>query len=271
MTASPAVPLAALRPRAIAELLEVSIALWRREWATFGVLAIAGALPITLIAFAALPFVDRGHITAGPSAIAVALLGILGIIFYLVADAAVMIATSRAYLATPVTATSAMRVAATLAVPIALLSAIKLVVVGLPITGVFAFYRMGHPSATLNAVVATLCWSPYWLCRFVTVPAPVVLEQLGTAAALRRSLALTHGSAWRIALAMAPIGIVYMMLGFVVDLAATLLGRTASATVIVSTAGQLMFLSVVTVFATLLYYDLRVKQEQAHERTAASA
>ncbi|MDQ6830563.1 MAG: hypothetical protein M3081_17020 [Gemmatimonadota bacterium] len=262
MTASPAVPLAAPRPRAITELLEASIQLWRREWTTFGALAVAGATPLALIALAAMPRVmDAKRQTDMAWWMAVTPFGIAGIIFYLIADAAVVIVTSHAYLDTPISAVNALRAAWKSAASITLVTAMKFAVVGGPIVATIALSRAGNPLATFDAAVATLVWSSYWLCRLVTVPAPVVLEELDASRAFRRSLQLTNSSVKHIARAMAPIGIIYMVLSFGVDLVATLASQTATQTMIVSSAGQLVFLSVVTVFATLLYYDLRVVRD----------
>jgi len=87
------------------------------------------------------------------------------------------------------------------------------------------------------------------------------LDGLAPAAAMRRSGEVVHGSWWRTLGCLLLTG---LLLGVTAEIAATILGGTGSGALYV--AGRIVFqaiaVAVSALFATLLYYDLRARQER---------
>jgi hypothetical protein len=87
------------------------------------------------------------------------------------------------------------------------------------------------------------------------------LDGLAPAAAMRRSGEVVHGSWWRTLGCLLLTG---LLLGVTAEIAATILGGTGSGALYV--AGRIVFqaiaVAVTAVFATLLFYDLRARQER---------
>jgi hypothetical protein len=231
-----------LRQRDIGELLDETIALYRRNFALFAGIVAVLAVPQALLGVVAAVY--SGTFLGG----AAILLIFLSTMLYIVMIAALARAISRRYLDETTTIADAYRsIGWSIIVRLVGASVIWFLCIGMS----FAFF-----------VIPAIVFAVYWLF----VPQVIVLEGVTAANSLGRSWRLVQGSFWRvfgygivvfiaygvlqigvtqaIGLALSPLGV-----------AAPVLGGLVSASI--STLALPFLLGAIT----LLYYDLRIRKE----------
>jgi hypothetical protein len=223
----------ALRPRSGPELLDAAFQFWRENF-TLLFTVIAGAfVPLIILEMVA-------NVNAGNPLYAL-LAGIGGRVFESLASAAVIVVVSERYLGRDVTAGAALgRVWSRIGTVIWTSILYYLIVV----VGFMLFIVPGI----------------YWACKYFAMMPAVVIEGLNSSTSQKRSSKLTEGSKWRVFGLVVVAWIIYfVMLSVVTGLALTVTSGVVS--VVITRLLMAAFYPFLGILVTLLYYDLRIRNE----------
>ena len=261
-------PTPSFRPRSVAELIDASVRLVRGHYKQLAMMSGIAFLPALMIE---LLFAPR-ELTAEARISDFAVywpMSLLGALWFVVIDGAMVVAISDAYLGRLVDAGGAIRQAFGKAgriivtyllrwlIPIVPVIAFAMVIAILTVAmGEFATLLI---SVVLGAAVLVLAINLY--LRFLVAPAAVMLEDVTAVGAVRRSTALTAGHRGRI------FGLVLLVLLMFVAIIVAL-ALTVSALIqnvfVVGAIWQVIAVFLYPVPAAivaLLYYDLRIRKE----------
>ncbi|MBC7788494.1 MAG: hypothetical protein H7Z74_01000 [Anaerolineae bacterium] len=267
--------LAAIRPLSSTEILDAAFQMYRRIFVPLVMLGAIGFVPFFAITIGFLWIGD----TADPQVMAqLAILLFPALLWYAIADAAMILLTSEHYRGGQMTPGAALRTVfprfgrillASLGkygfilggiIAIAIIGTIITLVIGLVLktsnAGAFAIV------VTVILMFGMFAWTLYALARYFAIPGIVVLENLTARAALSRARALSKGEIGKICkvyvLTILLIGIATVVVSVAVMIAFGMASLAANVISSIFSALSYPFYSVVT---TLLYYDVRVRKE----------
>ncbi len=242
---------------------------------------------VTLSAVVFAPYVvlellmTGGQSTLEDSPVAVGLLSLVGWVFGSLSEAAIVLAVSNSYLKNdPDPAGSLRRTVGRLGSVMLVISAKWLaigmglilgMVVGLMGAGVLIAISGMLGLGTIGIVLSGLlivgavglgAWlSLQFFAVYFAVPATLVLEGIGVRASLRRSRALAQGLKRRILGALGLPMLVFIVLQFVIVATVELLPGPQLITTLGWQAVNVVVSPILSVIATLLYYDARIRKE----------
>jgi hypothetical protein len=260
-----------MRPRSTLELVDAAIALMRRHYAhllPLSAVVFAPGLVVTILAGIA-------RATGGSIVLPllVVLLNIAGGLWFLIAEAALLVVASSLYLGGAISPAAALRQVLRQGFDIIVTTIAKWAAVGAGalIAGVVVALAAAAIGASggnwpvftavvLLGLVVAAAWAAFFYARYFAVPATVVLEGLDFSDALDRAKTLSTGSARQILLTLGLAHLIYLAL--VVAVLAT--GAMFGGEVVGQALSQLFMIvayPVVGLVTTLLYYDLRIRKE----------
>ncbi len=236
-----------LRPRSASEIIDVSLQILRRNYPALVTLSVAAMLPLAAVA----AFTSARSLPGGamaPNALdgLTVLISLASAVFYIVAQNAVMVGASQAYLGEPVRAGIALRRAAMRTLPLILLG--------------FVLYI-----GVILGMILLIIPGIYLAIRWLPLPMVTVLEDGDPGQTLRRVWALSRDNAWHIFVLAIIIMCIYIGVAFIaIFLMSGSLAFGARATA----AGSILYYAVLALFFPFfemvfvaLYYDLRVRHE----------
>jgi hypothetical protein len=272
-----------LRPMGLADLLDASFALYRRNFALFaGISAVLGVPQAVIVAVLAALSTGATTTTLGGNGHAYSLNagsgggGLIGFIFGTLIEGALAFAIARRYLGERVTLEGAYIGVGTRgflrlfgAVLLGLLAGLVVIFIPLIIILVGAF--AGIPALAgvgVVLIVAAGVVDVVLLVHWFFAPQAVVIEGLGATAALRRSWDLVRGTAWRVfGIGLVVSLIVSILSGIIAGVftAVLLLGGNDRGTVFLASLVASLVTLLIRPFQrtafTLLYFDLRIRKE----------
>lgn len=264
-----------MRPLSSTELLDAAFQIYRHIFVPLVMLGAIGFLPFFAITIG---FVWVGS-TPDPRIMArLVILLLPALLWYAVADAAMILITSEHYRGRPMTPGAALRAVFPRCGRIILASLGKYgFILGgfiiFTIAGTIVTFLVGLVFQTDNAaafaIVFTIilmsglmAWTLYALARYFAIPGIVILENLAARAALSRARVLSKGEIRRIckiyALTVLLIGIATVVVSVAVMIPFGMASLAANVITSLFNTLSYPFFSVVT---TLLYYDVRVRKE----------
>lgn len=236
------------RPRSVAEIVDASFQLLRRDYLTYVMIMALAYAPYSVILLVSGVSGSMRSQNPSPSTIFFSVLGGLG--WMAMVESVMTVAVSDAYTGAGISVPGAFRRALGRTLSILALALVKwtAVAIGLVLFIVPALYVIG---------------------RFFAIPAAVVLEQRGPLAAMRRSSALSKGLLGHVLKTLLLVWSVYMafylavvmMTGFDAFRTGTM---TTTAIVVADLVGALLVILVyplLPVVRTVLYYDARMRHE----------
>lgn len=253
-----------LRPRTVTELVDASFRLYRQNFVPLVTLSTIVHLPFAVLVLVML-FVSGG-VSASPDSIAALAVGgvatilmvpilVGAIIWYPLMRTALMVSASETYLGREIDAGGAIKAVTARSGKVIAAWYAKWIII---IAGFIALVVPGF----------------YFIVRYFAVPATVVLENNGVGAGLRRSAQLASGHKWKILGTLAlgwmllfAMQFTVSMLVMIVVLISTLRGgdpMDAQSSMLVQLpqiAAYILGLPLMAVLETLLYYDMRIRQE----------
>lgn len=263
-----------LRPRSSTEILDASIRIYRRHFGPILTLGLVAMLP----SYALIAVLIGGmglEMNATPPAwvMSIVPLLVLATLWLLLAESAILAATSDALLGREVSAAAALRRALSRKGPVLGAVVLKWIIIYAVVmagavllavvTGLGAAVAGGRTVSllVLLAIVAMVALALYVYARLFAVPATAVLEDNGVAASLGRASALARGSIRRI---LAVFLLTFLLL-FVVSMALLIAATVAlSFSPVAQAVAMLPYLLVyplLSVVTAVLYYDLRIRRE----------
>ena len=237
-----------LRPRSAAELIDAAFRMYRQHFVEFATVSAVVYLPtfvLSVMMGRLSPAVERME----PDATA-AFLGVVLVMacWYAIMEASLTIATSERYLGRTIDAGRVIREALSRSgglIVVKLWTWFVLVIVT-----AFTFWLFFVPTI-------------YFFARYFGVPATLLFERLGPGRALERSRELAKGEKWKI---LRSLGLVWLLF-FGISMGIGLMlapERGTSPSVWVQLLSSLVYIvayPLVPITATLLYYDIRIRQE----------
>ncbi|MDQ3519354.1 MAG: hypothetical protein M3466_13265 [Gemmatimonadota bacterium] len=267
--------LAAIRPLSSTEILDAAFQMYRRIFVPLVMLGAIGFLPFLIITFG---FLASGNTTDPRMLTILVILLLPALLWYAVADAAMILITSEHYRARLMTPAAALRAV----VPrfgrilLAALGKYGFLLGGfivLMIMMMIMMFLIGLAIRTDNAaafgvvvalflMLVLVAWSLYALSRYFAIPGVVVLEDLSARAALARARVLSKGEIGKICKVYVITVLLIFIANAVVSVAVMIpfgmASLAANGFASLFNALSYPFFSVVT---TLLYYDVRVRKE----------
>lgn len=235
----------ALRPLSTGEVLDVAFSLYRRHFPVLALIAIVSQ---------SIGLVFSIYVTAGGGVLAMPVLFVVSMVLSTVCSAIGLGASTKvvaeSYLGRTTTAAEALRWV-------------------LPSTGRLVAVTMMASLLAMLGFILLIVPGLILACGMAVSASALVVEGLGSSAALTRSWELTKGHRWRVfgvlAVAFVVISIVSAATGFITALFGFAVTADSITPLIVSTA-VLAVLSMLTYpyiycAVTVLYYDLRVRKE----------
>jgi hypothetical protein len=257
------------RARTVLEIVDAAVQLVRRHFGQFVTLSLMMYLPTTAI-LVGIPLSEHapdgasdGALIALLAAVIVFALAFAG--WILIVDTALALAAADAYHARPVAAGAALRAALGRGGPVIRAGILKGLVLGLVILGPIAVSALslvgGRGSSAVTALlpIAGLAAYVYLYASYFAVPAIAALEPVGAVEALSRSRALARDNVLRIAGALFLTWILFCI-GYVV---AAVIGGIVPGVPdwVASMAATACIFPLVPTVSTVLYYDLRIRNE----------
>jgi hypothetical protein len=238
---------AAYRARSATELIDATIQLLRRNFATFYTLSALFTVPFYVIPPLILPQSPRGA-AATPSAFNVTALivfFVLALVLSAIFQTALFLASSDAYLGKPVVVADAISRAMKRA-------------------GAMAFGYIYQSFAVGLATLLFIVPGIYVALGLFAMPCIIALEGLSASDAASRSFELAKGLRWHVLLTGFVGFIIYFVGLFIILLIASLVGGFGTQTLIgqiISALGASALLPIGPLVITLLYYDARIRKE----------
>lgn len=241
-------PATELRPRSATEILDAAFQILKQQYATFVVLAALAYLPyiVLMIAIGALSAGASGDEVNLAAMGAAALMLPVAIIWFPIAEAAVLVGASDALMGRKVDAGSAIRT---------VLARFGSVLGAALLKG---FLAMG---AMLFFIIPGVY---VWLGLFAT-PAVVVFERIGAMESLGRSWTLAKGLRWKV---LGVLLLVFLLI-FAVQMAVTIVAGIVTGSMdesgiaanIAATVFAIFVYPLLGISTALLYYDARIRKE----------
>lgn len=237
-----------LRPRSATELIDAAFRLYRQHFVEFATVSAVVYLPtfvLSVMMGRLSPAVERME----PDA-TMAFMGVLLAMacWYAIMEGALTIATSERYLGREIDAGRVIRTALARGPALILVKLWTWFV--LVLVTAFTFFLLLIPTI-------------YFFARYFGLPATLLFERLGPWRAIRRSRELAKGEKWKI---LRSLGLVWLLFfGISMGIGLVLAPeRGTSPSVWVQLISSLVYIvayPLVPITATLLYYDIRIRQE----------
>jgi hypothetical protein len=248
------------RPRSATELVDVAVRLFAAHYLTF--------LALTFVIFAplvgAVLLAATVAATQGSAALFVIVPAALAlVVWFVVADMAILVAASDAYMGREIVLGRALREATSRGGSIVAATLVKtlLMVVGMIPIGIgVAILRPLGGLGVFLAVVVGIVWIIGVAVRFFAAPGTVVFEGVDFSRALERSRELSKGSVGHIIRALLLLWVIIFGIQFAVIAVGSVATSARVAQVISQCAGIFTY-PLTGVMTTLLYYDLRIRKE----------
>ena len=272
----------AFRPRQAFEIIDASIQLLRQHYGQFLTLTGAMYIPVVIIVAILLPQLQRLEQVVTPNEV----WGTFGalipwyvaiIAWTLIMESALARAVADAYVGRRVTPTGSVGIALRAGLRIlgggilkGLLLLLVFVGVGLVSGIVIALAGVGASSSSggsiivagfvgLLAVAATVVAGGYLYAMLFAVPIAVVLEPIGAAQSVSRSMALAKGNVWRIFGVLVLAWLMYLAVAVIFSMFGALLPKPYGS-LLSLLAGPFIY-PVIPAVKTVLYYDMRIRKE----------
>lgn len=233
-----------LRPRSATEIIDAAFQILKQQYGTFVVLAALAYLPYIVFMLA----VGASTSGASPDEMSVAALGAgmlalpIALIWFPIAETAVLVGASDALLGRPVDAGAALR----------LVFSRFLGVLGAAILkGMLVF--IGMIFLVVPGVIV-------WLGLFAT-PAVVVFEHMGATASLSRSWNLAQGMKGKVLGVMLLAYLVVIVVQLAVEMIAQVVGLNQILASVASSVLVIFIYPLIGICTALLYYDARIRKE----------
>jgi hypothetical protein len=238
------VPPTELRPRSATEIIDAAFQILKQQYGTFVVLAALAYLPYIVFMLA------LGASTSGasPDEVGVAVIGAsllvfpIALIWFPIAETAVLVGASDALLGRPVDAAAALRL---------VFSRFGSVLGAAILKGLLVFIGM----IFLVAPGVIL-----WLGLFAT-PAVVVFERLGASESIGRSWNLAKGMKGKVLGVMLLAYLIVMAVQLSVDIVAQAVGLNQIMGSVASSVLVIFVYPLIGICTALLYYDARIRKE----------
>ena len=223
----------ALRPRSGTELLDAAFHFWRENFALLYTAVIGAFVPVIIVEMLSASDPEQGRFEL--------LARIAGMVFEALATATVIIIVSERYMGRDITAGEALRRVWKRIGTIFFTSFLYGFIVGI---GLILFIAPGI----------------YFACKYFAMMPSVVIEGLNSSTSQKRSAQLTEGSKRRVFAIIVGTWIIYLvLLTIVMAIAQAFFPGPLSA--VVSRALMAAIYPFLGVLVTLLYYDLRIRNE----------
>jgi hypothetical protein len=266
-----------LRPRLATEIVDAAFQLYRRHFSALVTLSAVVFAPYVLLEL----LLTGGQSNMNSSPAAVAALSVVGWIFGSLSEAAIVLAVSNSYLRNEPDPAGSLRRTARRLGSIMLVISAKWLAIGLglvlglaagmigagtliALSGLLGLGTFGVILSALLIVVATVLGgllSLHYFALFFAIPATLVLEGTGVGASLRRSRALAQGFKRKILGALGLPTLVFFVLQFIIVAMVELLPGPRLLTTLGWQAVNVVASPILSVIATLLYYDARIRKE----------
>lgn len=233
-----------LRPRSATEIIDAAFQILKQQYGTFVVLAALAYLPYIVVMLA----IGASASTVDPDEQMAAALGAglitipIALIWFPIAECAVLVGASDALLGKPVDAGAALR--AVLSRFFSVLGASILKGFLVFVAAIFFF---------IPGVVA-------WLGLFAT-PAVVVFEKVGATASIQRSWNLADGMKGKVLGVMILVYILVLSVQLAVDIVAGIAGLNPMMGSVASSVLVIFIYPLIGICTALLYYDARIRKE----------
>ena len=266
---------AGIRPLSSTEILDAAFQMYRRIFVPLVMLGAIGFVPFLVLT---LGFLSIGN---NPDPLVMARLAILllpALLWYAIADAAMILLTSEHYRGLSMTPGAAFRsviprigriLVASLGKYGFILGGFIVFMIAGTLVTILVGLALGKGNAAAFAIVVTvilmsglIAWTLYAFARYFAIPGVVVLEDLGARAALSRTRVLSKGEIGKLCkvyvLTVLLIGIANVVVSVAVMIP---FGMTSLAANIIASLFNAMSYPFFSVVTTLLYYDVRVRKE----------
>lgn len=265
----------AIRPRSTTEILDAAFQLFRRAFVPLVMLGAIGFLPFMAITVG---FLAVGNTPEPAVFVALFIFFLPALLWYSVADAAMILVTSEMYRERPISPGAALRTVLPQAGRILLASLgkygfmfggfIVFVLIGSIISALLGLVLKVSNSTVFIAIFSIIlvlfsfAWMLYAASRFFAVPAAVVLENIGARAAISRTRALSLGVTGRICKVLVLTALLIGIAVVVVSIAVIIpFGAASLAANVLSSLFNMLIYPFFSVVTALLYYDVRVRKE----------
>jgi hypothetical protein len=265
-----------LRPRLASEIVDGAFQLYRRHFPALVTLSAVVFAP-----YVVLQLLLVGGVDATPSIAETLILAALAWVFGSIADAAVVLSVSNSYLRDDPDAGGALRqtiarmgtvllavgakwgiIAGGMAVTLIAGSMVSALVVG----GTAAAGSVAPTALLVFAVVGLMFLisvplALFFWARYFAVPATVMLEGVGVRAGLRRSRALSRGYKRKVLGALGISTLVLLVMQIALGAAFSLVPGPSVIRFLLGQSVTVIAYPVLSIIATLLYYDARIRKE----------
>jgi hypothetical protein len=270
------VPGLELRPRLASEIVDGAFQLYRRHFVALATLSAIIFAPSVI-----LQLLLMGGGDAPVGAAEAVILVVLAWVFSSIADAAVVMSVSNSYLHDDPDAGSALRSTLSRLGTVLLAVTAKWAIIGAGVGVAAAGMAIvsalvlsasaaaGAPAPTLLISFAivmlmallSLPFALYFYARYFAVPATVMLEGVGVRAGLRRSAHLSRGFKGKVLAALGLSTLLLLIMQMVLGAAFQLLPGPSVIGFLLGQCVTVIAYPLISVIATLLYYDARIRKE----------
>lgn len=257
-----------LRPRSATEIVDASFQILRTSFTPLVTLSVAAQIPVLVIRIWA---VRMGFMagTASTSTVmsmigSIMIFGVLLVLLAILAQCAVLVAASQAYLGDSPDAGAAVSRALSRFLPLLL----TYLLVGVGFAVVFAIAAMMPGSSARGLIFLVLAVVAIFVgLRLIPLNSVGVLEDAGPIDIVKRTLHLGQGMVGHMFLTMFLGGLIYIGIAIVAQLLVSVIGAVVPAVkdpnvqAIFQTAAGALVYPLVVVISVSLYYDLRIRKE----------
>ena len=273
-------PTVALRPRSTTEILDAAVQLLRRHFAPLFTLGVIALFPMMVVTIISALVTDPTTTVAGevpPELVPVWLVGFpIAGLWFVVVDAAIIVAASDAYLGHPVSVAGALRRA--LARWPSVLGAVILkmiiifaafmgmsLVAGLAAAILTTVAGVGGAAVagavTVLIVAAMFALALYLYALLFAVPATVVLEDRTAGSGVRRARELARGETLKIIKVFALVFVLILFTSVALIAASFLLARLSAFAQVLAMVPYALAYPALDAVTAVLYYDIRARKE----------
>ena len=273
-------PTDALRPRSTTEILDAAVQLLRRHFAPLFTLGVITLVPMMVIGVISALVTDPTTTVAGeipPELIPVFAIGLpIAVVWFIVGDAALIVAASDAYLGHAVSVAAALRRALSRWLSVLGAVLLKAVIIFAAFMGasIVAAIAGGVLAAlagtaglaavgvlTVALVVAMLGASLYLYALLFAVPATVVLEDRSAGSAVGRARELARGETLKIIKVFALVIVLIVLTSVALVAASFLLARLSVLAQVLAMVPYALAYPALDAVTAILYYDIRARKE----------
>jgi hypothetical protein len=274
------VPTVALRPRSTTEILDAAVQLLRRHFAPLFALGVIALFPMIVVGVVSALVVNPATTVAGefpPALVPVFFVGLpIGAVWFLLGDAALVVAASDAYLGKPVSIAGALRRALSRTLSIIGAVLLKMLIIAAAFLGASILAMLGAAilaatvgrGSTLVAglisvvfVAGMLGLALYLYAMLFAVPATVVLEDRSAGSAIGRARELARGETLKIIKVFALVFVLLLFTSVALVAASYFLARLSAFAHVVAMVPYALAYPALDAVTAILYYDIRARKE----------